>query len=108
MKIPYKTYHTESVCDAGRIGREILTTMDDRTESTSPIVSVMIAGGDGTMHEMIEGILEAVRQGGETARLGRWEIVILPLGTASHVYNSFTPGLMGIGQRTAFVTIRYQ
>jgi len=70
--IPYEIHHTTGVRDAGRIGRSILSTSTE-TERT-----VIIAGGDGTAHEMIEGNLEAVREG---KKLGRWELVVLPLGT---------------------------
>jgi diacylglycerol kinase family enzyme len=51
--------------------------LDESGERTKN--SVVVAGGDGTAHELIEGILEGVREKGTD--IGRWELIILPLGT---------------------------
>jgi len=72
LGLQHVIHTTSGVRDAGRIGRSIL-----KVETLSK-KTVIIAGGDGTAHEMIEGILEAVRGG---SKLGRWGLVILPLGT---------------------------
>lgn len=79
LKIPYKVYETTGVRDAGRIGRQILG------EVTEPkTVTVVIVGGDGTAHELIEGVLEGGEEG-PTSNI-RWNLVILPLGTVRGFY----------------------
>ncbi|ORY33148.1 ATP-NAD kinase-like domain-containing protein [Naematelia encephala] len=83
LGIAFELHETKGVRDAGRIGAEILTT-------TSFPVKVVIAGGDGTAHEMIEGVLKAERDKKDQA-LGRWELVILPLGTANALFSSLFP-----------------
>lgn len=78
--ITYHTHETQAVRDAGRIGRSIL----DSNQTGEP-VTVVIAGGDGTAHEMIEGILEAVHQDA-AVKVGTWNLIILPLGTVSGAF----------------------
>lgn len=76
FNLPVEVHETSGVRDTGRIGRGILS------KSSETKVTVVIAGGDGTAHEMIEGVLEGVREG---SMLGRWELAILPLGTVCHL-----------------------
>jgi diacylglycerol kinase family enzyme len=79
INIPFELHETESVRDAGRIGKHILSGTKSGDSGTT--ITVVIAGGDGTAHEMIEGILEDVQE--SKRDLSRWELVILPLGTVS-------------------------
>jgi len=73
LGLPHQIYLTKAEKDAGNIGRQI------RTSSRGEEVKVIIAGGDGTAHAMIEGILEDVDP--DKQRIGRWELIVLPLGT---------------------------
>lgn len=70
--LPFQLHTTSSPKDAANIGHSI--------SITPPPHKVIIAGGDGTAHEMMEGVDS-----------GRWELVILPLGTANALYYSFFP-----------------
>lgn len=70
--LAYKIHKTASPNDAASIARTIAS-------EPSPH-KVIVAGGDGTSHELMEGITS-----------GRWELVILPLGTANALYYSFHP-----------------
>jgi diacylglycerol kinase family enzyme len=84
--VPYETHITQSSKDAGRIGVEILrkarAQQSIAKETVLAPIKVVIVGGDGTAHELIEGVLEdeEVKLGGE---MGRWEFAIVPLGTVS-------------------------
>ncbi|CAD6570227.1 MAG: hypothetical protein TREMPRED_005672 [Tremellales sp. Tagirdzhanova-0007] len=82
LEIPFELHETTGVNDAGRIGQLIHT--------SNPLVNhtVIIAGGDGTAHEMIEGVLADHEH---KTRLGRWDLVILPLGTANALFASLFP-----------------
>lgn len=73
-----KAYETQSVGDAARIAREI----SEQPASTAQggARTVVLAGGDGTMHEFIEGIYSL---GGKEAKGERWELVMIPVGTVS-------------------------
>ena len=74
------TYHeTQSPGDAGVIGTTIL-----KATPRGEAVSVVMAGGDGTAHELIEGVM-AHAHGQAEAHIGRWELAILPLGTVRSV-----------------------
>jgi diacylglycerol kinase family enzyme len=71
-----KSYETQNVGDAARIAREI----SEQPASTAQggARTVVLAGGDGTMHEFIEGIY-SLR--GKEAKGERWELVMIPVGT---------------------------
>lgn len=72
---PYEVHTTKSPRDAGAIAVEIL-----HTSKEDESITVVVAGGDGTAHELIEGVCH-LAEGGKPS--GRWELIILPLGTAS-------------------------
>jgi hypothetical protein len=59
------------VRDAGRIGKKL---------KALGVRRVAIAGGDGTAHELIEGVLAEGR--------AQWQLILLPLGTANALYSS--------------------
>ena len=40
---------------------------------------MVVAGGDGTAHELIEGVLE--QEGPTSGDIGQWQLVVLPCGT---------------------------
>ncbi|KAK4683765.1 hypothetical protein P7C73_g6461, partial [Tremellales sp. Uapishka_1] len=83
LGVQYTAHRTTGERDAGRIGKEIL-----EREKEDEVV-VIIAGGDGTAHEMIEGVLDVV----PLDMLGRWTLAVLPLGTANALFHSlFAPG----------------
>lgn len=65
----YKVYTTSGVNDAGRTGQDIQAGHDGTPK-------VIIAAGDGTAHELMEGIFK-----GEV--VGKWELAVLPMGTVS-------------------------
>ena len=87
LNVEYRIHRTTGIRDAGRIGRLILAESGDSVEK----ISVVVAGGDGTAHELIEGVLEGVREG--KTEIGRWELVILPLGTVRLLSVRQTDGL---------------
>lgn len=90
--LTYKIHETDaSTSGSGSIARDIVS---DRGESTAP-TKVIVAGGDGTAHELIDGVLSS------SSRLGRWELIVLPLGTVScDVSMELMPG-----KRAAFVVV---
>lgn len=49
-------------------------------EKDEPIVVIAI-GGDGTTHELIEGVTVGHQAGKEEHGWGRWELIVLPFGT---------------------------
>jgi diacylglycerol kinase family enzyme len=76
LKLQYTSYTTSGPKDAGRIGQEIAKKHQDEEEP----IKVIVAGGDGTAHELIEGI---VGMPGQPAANRIWQLIILPLGTVS-------------------------
>lgn len=76
LEIPFEVWTTTGVNDAGRIGREILAQAGPGAGERK--VTVVVAAGDGTAHELMDGVFGA---GGE---IGKWEIAVLPMGTVSH------------------------
>jgi diacylglycerol kinase family enzyme len=76
LNTQYEVHNTSGIRDAGRIGKLILQT------GRNAKVTVVIAGGDGTAHELIEGVLDGARA--KNVDIGRWEFVVLPLGTVGH------------------------
>lgn len=90
--LTYKIHETDaSTSGSGSIARDIVS---DCGESTAP-TKVIVAGGDGTAHELIDGVLSS------PSRLGRWELIVLPLGTVSC---GLSVELMP-GKRAAFVVV---
>jgi diacylglycerol kinase family enzyme len=75
LQEPHKVWTTTAPRHAGDIARTILSEVADR----AGVVKVVVAGGDGTAHELIEGIKSSGLQAGSPGI--RWELVILPLGT---------------------------
>lgn len=72
----HKIWTTISPRHAGESARQI--SRDHASDGDA--VKVIIAGGDGTAHELIEGVMAHTVEGVSK----RWELVILPLGTVSH------------------------
>lgn len=70
LHVAHKVHITNAPLHAGEIGVELLNTIQDGEE-----LDVVVAGGDGTAHELIEGVISAGRP------IRRWNLVILPLGT---------------------------
>lgn len=72
--LTYKIHETDAASSgSGSIARAI---MADRSDPTR----VIVAGGDGTAHELIDGVLSS---GSGSGSVGRWDLVVLPLGTVS-------------------------
>ncbi|WVR09054.1 hypothetical protein IAU60_006115 [Kwoniella sp. DSM 27419] len=81
LEIPYKLYTTAAPLDAGEIARSIYDALSPSSgESRVPVI---LAGGDGTAHEFMEGVLG---QDGVT-----WDLIPLPLGTANALFSSLFP-----------------
>ena len=70
LNVQSKVHLTDAPLHAGDIGVELLGSAQDGQE-----LDVIVAGGDGTAHELIEGVVSCGRP------IGRWNLVILPLGT---------------------------
>lgn len=77
--IHFTVHTTQHPGHAGEIGRAILDT------DSCPTVAVI--GGDGTLHELINGISDG-RSGHLHAQIG---IVLVPSGTANALYHSLFP-----------------
>ncbi|KAK8844043.1 hypothetical protein IAR55_006837 [Kwoniella newhampshirensis] len=90
---PYKLHTTTAPRDAGTIGRSILDNDRAGAADSSSKITVIIAGGDGTTHEFIEGVLDVSSElkNEQSVLRGVWEIVILPFGTANALYSSLFP-----------------
>ncbi|WWD21301.1 hypothetical protein CI109_105785 [Kwoniella shandongensis] len=86
FSIPYKQHITTAPRDAGHIGQSISKHHHAASSESGDKITVIIAGGDGTTHDFIEGVLDLTGKG-----QGQWEIVILPLGTANALYSSLFP-----------------
>ncbi|KAL7421279.1 hypothetical protein Q5752_004164 [Cryptotrichosporon argae] len=76
---PYELHTTSAPLDAGAIGARIAAA------AAGWPVKVIVAGGDGTAHELIEGLYQSGLE------LGEWSIAVLPLGTANALYHSLFP-----------------
>jgi diacylglycerol kinase family enzyme len=77
LELQYMSYTTNAPKDAGRIGQEIASGQ----KTIEGPLKVIVAGGDGTAHELIEGIVGL----GDKPEIRKWELIILPLGTVSRV-----------------------
>ena len=76
VRAKYELHTTSGPKDAGRLGQKLLS--DAPSPAKEPL-TVIVAGGDGTAHELIEGVLDGQMDGQRGC--GRWELVILPCGT---------------------------
>jgi diacylglycerol kinase family enzyme len=76
LELQHTSYITNAPKDAGRIGQDIVRAQEQPEEP----IKVVVAGGDGTAHELIEGI---VGLSGQPAKNRIWQLIILPLGTVS-------------------------
>jgi diacylglycerol kinase family enzyme len=74
--LKHNSYTTSGPKDAGRIGQEIASGNMSQEEP----IRVIVAGGDGTAHELIEGIVSLPGHSGSNRT---WQLIILPLGTVS-------------------------
>lgn len=89
----YKVYPTTAPLHAGEIGRSILDSHRELGKGGEPIAGgerdepnvVIIIGGDGTAHELIEGVTVDQQAENEDQGWGRWELIVLPFGTVSFV-----------------------
>lgn len=68
LGVAHDLHTTQDIRDAGRISAEIAA-------GGSGTLRIIVAGGDGTTHELMEGVLAS------GARAETWSIVVLPLGT---------------------------
>jgi diacylglycerol kinase family enzyme len=82
LGLHHTAYTTQAPKDAGRIGQEILASHD----SSSEPIKVIVAGGDGTAHELIEGVVGLPFKSDNVKTT--WQLIILPMGT---VGNSHCP-----------------
>ncbi|UOH81758.1 hypothetical protein LQV05_004438 [Cryptococcus neoformans] len=97
----YRVYPTTAPLHAGEIGRSILDSRRELEKGGEPVVGgerdepnvVIVVGGDGTAHELIEGVAIDQQAENEDQGWGRWELIVLPFGTANALYYSlFPPG----------------
>ena len=77
LGLHHNSYITNAPKDAGRIGKDIAEKQRDIAEA----INVVVAGGDGTAHELIEGIVGLPGNSASSSRV--WHLIILPLGTVS-------------------------
>ncbi|GAA5877659.1 hypothetical protein JCM3774_005374 [Rhodotorula dairenensis] len=83
--------HTESAGDGERIGRELRQPPDATTDAEEERLVLLVLGGDGTVHEVLNGLL-LDQDGKEKLPAGRAELVLIPTGTANALYyHSFPP-----------------
>ncbi|EIW66080.1 hypothetical protein TREMEDRAFT_65925 [Tremella mesenterica DSM 1558] len=109
----YEIHHTQQAGDGSRIAldihrsnhtfKESITTgassVGGREESYDEVeesgsfergnktVRIVIVGGDGTTHEVIEGLCSTLTM----EEIGRWEIVVIPCGTANALFHTLFP-----------------
>lgn len=89
----YRVYPTTAPLHAGEIGRSILDSRRELEKGGGPVVGgerdepnvVIVVGGDGTAHELIEGVAIDQQAENEDQGWGRWELIVLPFGTVSFV-----------------------
>lgn len=85
LKRSFTIHETTGEADGIRLGTELYASSSKKDKNV-----LVIGGGDGTAHEVIEGILKAAREG--DGGIGRWELVVLPLGTVSPHFPVLTLG----------------
>ncbi|WRT69086.1 uncharacterized protein IL334_006069 [Kwoniella shivajii] len=78
LLIPYQIHTTSSPGDAGNIGQYLTRSFDG-----GATIRLAIVGGDGTFHELIEGVQDVTGI--------KWEVVLLPFGTANALFSSLFP-----------------
>lgn len=85
-------YRTQCEGDAARIGREILAAEKECGGGTSRETAILIAalGGDGTTHELLNGLVEVSTEDAPTAKsaIPYADMAIIPTGTANALYAS--------------------
>ena len=81
LGLHHNSYITNAPKDAGRIGKDIAEKQRDIAEA----INVVVAGGDGTAHELIEGIVGLPGNSASSSRV--WHLIILPLGTVSPCFS---------------------
>lgn len=79
---------TTAPSHAGQLAREILASATDSGGGKSLRVRVVLVGGDGTTHEFLAGLLDTQ---GELADGAKWDLAVLPLGTANALFYSLFP-----------------
>ncbi|GAA5971065.1 hypothetical protein JCM8115_006135 [Rhodotorula mucilaginosa] len=85
--------YTKSEGDGERIGRELRQQQQATTEGSgsSRRLVVLVLGGDGTVHEVLNGLL-VDEHGRENHPGGTIELVLVPAGTANALYyHTFPP-----------------
>ncbi|GAA5984585.1 hypothetical protein JCM11641_006558 [Rhodosporidiobolus odoratus] len=85
-RLTWEVVETKGKEDAERIGRELAVKV--RQDQGETKQALMILGGDGTVHEVLNGLL--VREGGEVAKVPM-ELIVIPAGTANALYYSLFP-----------------
>ena len=86
---PPPTLHehwTECEDDGARIARELV---EGAAQPVSPLVLVLL-GGDGTTHEVLNGIVE--QRDGRCSVRRKVRLALVPTGTANALYASLYPG----------------
>ncbi|WVN88047.1 uncharacterized protein L203_103246 [Cryptococcus depauperatus CBS 7841] len=83
--LSFELHTTIAPGHAGELGRQILA-----QQESQEIITCIIVGGDGTTHELIESVM-AISSNNNTKRMVKWEIIILPFGTANALYHSLYP-----------------
>ncbi|WFD35779.1 hypothetical protein MCUN1_002641 [Malassezia cuniculi] len=79
------THETHSAESAGEIGTKI-------GSSSASVLTIVVIGGDGTAHELLDGIVSAERNDATRPR-HEVQLVIVPTGTANALFHSlFGPG----------------
>ncbi|ODO09595.1 hypothetical protein I350_03202 [Cryptococcus amylolentus CBS 6273] len=87
LNVPFQIHTTEAPAHAGDLGLAILSA--HQAAGTLEPIRVIVVGGDGTTHELIEGLQGSVNDEGKGS--ARWELLILPFGTANALYSSLYP-----------------
>ncbi|RSH95218.1 hypothetical protein EHS25_000304 [Saitozyma podzolica] len=89
LGLEYDLHKTDTEGDGSRIGQSLQKARQaDAPSEKGGVWTLIVAGGDGTAHELIEGILSGETTHSGARDIGRWEVVILPLGTANALFHS--------------------
>lgn len=98
LGLEYDLHQTDMEGDGSRIGHSLQKARQaDPPSEKGGVWTLIVAGGDGTAHELIEGILSGETTHSGARDIGTWELVILPLGTVGP-----RPGVQVRGVRTGF------
>ncbi|KZT56984.1 hypothetical protein CALCODRAFT_496628 [Calocera cornea HHB12733] len=90
--IKYTIKETDAPQHAGELAAHFLASLG----SDDGPVTIIIGGGDGTLHEVVNAPLRP--EEGGTLPTGGVRLVILPLGTANALYSSFFPPSTSLSQ----------